>query len=199
MKQPRQTIFEINAPFEELWIISGVQEAYLDWVDDRIRQLVNNLYSYDPYEVSLPEYKSSIKMLAYTTTELMAQFCAGGFRWLSTDKARFLSPTVDLESIIRNRALDYKGGVGEYFESVEMGVWDFLEVSEYTKSWLETMTLNDQQAAYLLWSAQRAIKLLHADERIPGFTDLALSNPIILGSYHKCDSLIENSIHAIGY
>lgn len=195
MRQPKDTIFEINAPFQELWESSGVKDVYLEWVNERIYKLVDNLYSYDPYEITLVEYKAAIQELAYTTTELMAQLCAGGFRWISTDKARFLSPTVDLETIIRDRTRYEKGSVGEYFESVKFGVWEFLEVSEYTKSWIEAQKLNKEQISYLLWSAQKALKLLKADERILGFTDLALSEPNILDGYIKCESPIESILY----
>jgi very-short-patch-repair endonuclease len=194
-KHPKAVIFDINAPYQELWEASGVKDKYLDWVDERIWHLVDNLYTYDPYETALDEYKASIQMLAYTTTELMAQFCAGGFRWISTDKARFLSPTIDLETIIRNRALNENGSIGEYFEPVKFGVWDFLEVSEYTKSWIETQKLNRQQVSYLLWSAKKALNLLKADERISGFTDLALSEPSILDGYIRCESPIESILY----
>jgi very-short-patch-repair endonuclease len=194
-KHPPAIIYEIDAPFQELWEASGVKNVYLEWVNERIWQLVDNLYAYDPYEITLAEYKASIQMLAYTTTELMAQFCAGGFRWISTDKARFLSPTVDLEIIIRNRALYEKGSVGEYFEPVKFGVWEFLEVSEYTKSWIEAQKLNKQQIAYLLWSAKKVLSLLKADERISGFTDLALSESNILDGYVKCESPIESILY----
>lgn len=191
VKHPKAIIFEIDAPFHELWESSGVKDAYLEWVDERIYQLVDSLSGYDPYQVTLGEYKASIQMLAYTTTELMAQFCAGGFRWISTDKARFLSPTVDLETIIRDRA----GRPGEYFESVKFGVWEFLEVSEYTKSWIEAQKLDKQQIAYLLWSAKKALNLLKADERISGFTNLALSDSEILDGYRKCASPIESILY----
>jgi very-short-patch-repair endonuclease len=194
-KHPKATIFDIDAPFQELWEASGVKDVYLDWVNERIWQLVDNLFTFDPYEITLEEYKASIQMLAYTTTELMAQFCAGGFRWISSDKARFLSPTVDLETIIRNRALYEKGNIGEYFEPVKFGVWEFLEVSEYTKSWIEAQKLNIQQVCYLLWSAKKALTLLKADERISGFTDLALSEPSVLDGYTKCESPIESILY----
>lgn len=190
-KHPKAIIFDIDASFQELWEASGVKDVYLDWVNNRIWQLVDNLYTFDPYEITLEEYKASIQMLAYTTIELMTQFCAGGFRWISSDKARFLSPTVDLETIIRNRALYEKGNIGEYFEPVKFGVWEFLEVSEYTKSWIEAQKLNIQQVSYLLWSAKKALTLLKADERISGFTDLALSELSILDGYTKCESPIE--------
>ncbi|GAB4495634.1 MAG: hypothetical protein Fur0016_31870 [Anaerolineales bacterium] len=191
IKHPRAIIYNIDAPFHILWESSGVKNAYLEWVDERIYQVVDSLSGYDPYESTLAEYKASIQMLAYTTTELMAQFCAGGFRWISTDKARFLSPTVDLEIIIRDRA-EY---LGEYFESVKFGVWEFLEVSEYTKSWIESQKLNKQQTAYLLWSAQKALNLLKANERIPGFTNLALSDSEILDGYRECASPIESILY----
>jgi very-short-patch-repair endonuclease len=145
--------------------------------------------------MTLAEYKAAIQELAYTTTELMAQFCAGGFRWSSTDKARFLSPTVDLETIVRDRALHKKGSIGAYFEPVKYGVWEFLEVSEYTKSWIEAQKLNKRQISYLLWSAQKVLKLLKADERISGFTDLALSESNILDGYVKCESPIESILY----
>lgn len=191
LKHPRATIFEIDAPFHELWESSGVKDAYLDCVNERIYQLVDHLSGFDSYEMALEEYKTSIQMLAYTTTELMAQLCAGGFRWISTDKARFLSPTVDLEIIIRDRA----GRLGEYFESVKFGVWEFLEVSEYTKSWIESQKINRHQGAYLLWSAKQALNLLKADERIPGFTNLALSDTEILDGYRRCASPIESILY----
>lgn len=194
-RQPKVIIFDIDAPFQELWEASGVKEVYFDWVNDRIYKLVDNLYTYDPYEITLTQYKAAIQELSYTTTELMAQFCAGGFRWISTDKARFLSPTVDLETIIRERALYEKGSVGEYFEPIKFGVWEFLEVSEYTKSWIEAQKLNKQQISYLLWSAQKVLKLLKADERISGFTDLALSEPNVLDGYIKCESPIESILY----
>jgi len=195
MKHLRAVIFDIDSPFDELWSNSGVKEAYLNWVEERIQELIKNLYSYNPGEIVLSEYTASIEMLAYTTTELMAQFCAGGFRWISTDKARFLSPTVDLEAVIRNRAFEHRVVLGPYFDSVKFGVWGFLEVSEYTKSWLEAKNFNEQQVAYLLWSAQKALKLLHAEERVPGFTDLALSDTSILGAYSKCESPIESILY----
>lgn len=194
-RQPKAIIFDIDAPFQELWEASGVKEVYFDWVNDRIYKLVDNLYTYDPYEITLAQYKAAIQELSYTTTELMAQFCAGGFRWISTDKARFLSPTVDLETIIRERALHEKGSVGEYFEPIKFGVWEFLEVSEYTKSWIEAQKLNKQQISYLLWSAQKVLNLLKADERISGFTDLALSEPNVLDGYVKCESPIESILY----
>jgi hypothetical protein len=194
-KHPKAIIFEIDAPFQVLWESSGVKDVYLDWINDRISKLVDNLHTYDPYEITLAEYKAAIQELAYTTTELIAQFCAGGFRWISTDKARFLSPTVDLETIIRDRAFYEQGSVGEYFEPVKFGVWEFLEVSEYTKSWIEAQKLNKQQISYLLWSAKKALKLLKADERISGFTDLALSESAILDGYVKCQSPIESILY----
>ena len=104
-KHPQASIYEIDAPFQELWESSGVKSAYLEWVNERIWKLVDNLYTYDPYEMLLDEYKASIQMLAYTTTELMAQFCAGGFRGVLTDKARFFSPSFGLVMIIKKRGL----------------------------------------------------------------------------------------------
>lgn len=195
MKHPRAIVFDIEKPFHELWSESGVQDAYLEWVDNRIHQLIDNLYTYDPDEITLEEYKASIEMLAYTTTELLAQFCAGGFRWLSSDKARFLSPTVDLETVIRDRVTDDRGHLGLYFDSVKLGVWQFLEVSEYTKNWLEAKKLNKQQISYLLWSAKKALDLLNANERIAGFTNLVLSDPEILEGYCKCESPIESILY----
>jgi very-short-patch-repair endonuclease len=195
LKHPRQIIYEIDSTFEDLWQKSGVSEAYLVWVDERIDEIVRNLHAYDPDEMSISEYKSSIQVLAYTTTELIAQFCAGGFRWSSSDKARYLSPTVDLEKIIRKRAFDNNDSVGEYFEPVSLGVWDFLEISELTKSWIEASSLNVQQTSYLLWSSNKALELLHADERIPGFTRLVLSDSLILDGYRKCSSPVESILY----
>ena len=115
MKHPRNVIYDIDKPFQELWLESGVEDAYLAWVDERIYQLVDNLHKYDPYEITEREFRASLEMLSYTTTELLAQFCAGGFRWELSDKARFLSPTVDLEAAVRDRAMQNKGHVGAYF------------------------------------------------------------------------------------
>jgi len=192
MKHPRTIVFDVDTPFHELWLESSVQDAYLEWVDNRINQLIDNLYTYNPDEITLAEYKASIEMLAYTTTELLAQFCAGGFRWLSSDKARFLSPTVDLETVIRDRVIDDRGHLGLYFDSVKLGVWGFLEMSEYTKNWLEAKKLGKQQVSYLIWSAKKALDLLNARERIEGFTNLALSDSEILDGYCKCESPIES-------
>jgi very-short-patch-repair endonuclease len=47
----------------------------------------------------------------------------------------------------------------------------------------------------LLWSAKKALKLLKADERISGFTDLALSEPNILDGYVKCETPIESILY----
>lgn len=188
-------IFEIDAPFQELWEASGVKDVYWDWVNQTINKLVDNLHTYDPYETTLAEYRAAVQGLAYTTTELMAQFCAAGYRWISTDKARFLSPTVDLETIIRERAVSERGSIGEYYEPVKFGVWEFLEVSEYTKSWIEAQKLSKQKISYLLWSAKKALNLLKADERISGFTDLALSELSILDEYIECESPIESILY----
>ena len=99
-RPPTTIIFKINKPFHDHWEASGVKDAYFELVNEKINQLVKNLNAYDPYSVTLRDYEESIQMLSFTTTELIAQFCAGGFRWMSTDKARFLSPIVDVESII---------------------------------------------------------------------------------------------------
>jgi len=194
MKHPWQVIYEIDKPFGVLWDESKVEETYLDWVNERIDELIENLYTYDPYQIAETEYKASVEMLAYTTTELLAQFCAGGFRWVS-DKARFLSPTVHLEGIVRDRVREDRGYLGDYNDSIRSGVWGFLAVSDDTKSWLEAQGLNKQQVSYLLWSAKRALSLLKSDERIPGFTDLALSDDEVLGGFCKCESPIESILY----
>jgi very-short-patch-repair endonuclease len=194
-RKPKGIIFEIDSSFPEVWETSGVKDVYLEWVNDRINNLVDNLYTYDPDEMTLAEYRAAIQELAYTTTELMAQLCAGGFRWSSTDKARFLSPTVDLETIVRDRALHKTGSIGAYFDPVKYGVWEFLEVSETTGSWIEAQKLNTEQISYLLWSAKKALNLLRADERISGFTELVLSESKILHGYVKCESPIESILY----
>lgn len=200
-KRPQSPTFEVKTQFQGIWESSGVKEVYLEWINSKINQIVDNLCSYDPddiydpYELSPEDYQDSLEMLAYTTTELMAQFCAGGFSWLSTDKARFLSPTVDLVSIIKDRVSDIQGNLNPYFKAVESGVWGFLEMSEYTGNWIETQKLDKQEVAYLLWSAKQTLYLIDADERIPGFTNLALSDLSILNGYTRCDSPIESILY----
>jgi very-short-patch-repair endonuclease len=193
-RPPTTIIFKINKPFHDHWEASGVKDAYFELVNEKINQLVKNLNAYDPYSVTLRDYEESIQMLSFTTTELIAQFCAGGFRWMSTDKARFLSPIVDVESIIRNRALSARG-IGSYFTSVKTGVWEFLAVSEDTKSWIESQNLNKKQTAYLLWAAKHGLNLLGANERIPGYSDLALDNNEILDGYTQAESPIESILY----
>ncbi len=78
---------------------------------------------------------------------------------------------------------------------VKLGVWEFLEVGEDTGSWIEAQKLNQQQISYLLWSAKKVLDLLEADERIPGFTNLALSNSEILDLYARCESPIESILY----
>ena len=193
-RHPTTTIFEIDEPFRDHWKKSGVESTYFELVNDKINQLVKNLNAYDPYSSTLQDYEESIQMLSFTTTELIAQFCAGGFRWISTDKARFLSPIVDVETIIRNRALSTRG-IGSYFTSVKIGVWEFLAVSEDTKSWIEAQNLNKKQMSYLLWAAKHVLNLLGADERIPGFSNLALENDEILDGYAQAESPIESILY----
>jgi very-short-patch-repair endonuclease len=194
MNNSRQIIWEINKPFEELWIDSGVELTYLDLIKDRIHELARNLNAYDPDVMQYSEFKASIVMLAYTTTELLAQLCSGGFRWNATDKARFLSPTVNLESIIRSWAKEYESypNLIRYYNEIEKGIWSFLSVSEETHAWFEAVNLNQEQFSYLLWSAKKALSLLHADERINGFTNLCLTNPNVLNAFAKCESPIES-------
>jgi very-short-patch-repair endonuclease len=194
MNTSRQTIWEINKPFEALWKDSGVESAYLELAKDRIYELVRNLNAYDPEIMHFSEYKASIEMLAYTTTELLAQLCSGGFRWNTSDKARFLSPTVNLESIVRSWAKNYESypNLVRYYNEIEKGIWSFLSVSEETHAWFETISLSQAQLSYLLWSAQKALSLLRADERINGFTSLCLNNPNVLDGFAKCESPIES-------
>jgi very-short-patch-repair endonuclease len=178
-----------------IWYPSETEKVYRDLINDRIDNLIENLYTYDPYTITLEEYKASIEMLAYTTTELLAKLCAGGFRWISSDKARFLSPTVDLVTIIRNRVLADRENLGDYFGSVVAGVWGFLAVSDDTNNYIEAQHLKKDQVRYLLEAAQKALYFLQADERIPGFTDLALSDDVVLDGYRNCESPIESILY----
>lgn len=190
-KRIRQSFDKIDDNFDALWQRSGVEEAYTKIVNEHLNTIAENLNAYNPDTTLLVEFKASLEMLAYTTTELLAQFCSGGFRWQLSDKDRFLSQTVDIEAVVRKRASEYYG-LGLYYESIKWGIWDFLQVSEHTQAWFEALKLSKDQVSYLLWAAEKALRLLNSDERIPGFTQLALSNEQVLEAFCKCESPIES-------
>jgi len=199
---------EIKQGYESLWRQSGVEERHLAWVEDRINSLINHLRPYDPDRDDSPtDLKDSIEMLAYTTTEILAQLCAGGMTWLTSDKPRFLAPTVDLETIVRERVLSQPGTRGEsgyiqgndyynnFFKAVKLGSGDFLQVAERTQSWFEALQLSQNELSYLLWAAYKTLRLLHAQERIPGFTPIALSSKVVLDNFHKCESSVQSVLY----
>jgi very-short-patch-repair endonuclease len=187
----------LNQEYEQLWQNSQVEQTYLALVNERFDLLASHLHSYNSELSDLSEFKASLEMLAYTTTELLAQLASGGMRWISTDKARFLSPTIDIESIIRSRALEspYFGGFGEFFQSIMIGAWDFLQVSEHTRSWFEALDFSKNEVGYLLWAAYKTLISLKAEERTLGFTPLALNHDQVLETFCKCESPIESVLY----
>ena len=191
---------EKQAKFEDMWYRSGVEATYISVVDGQLNQLVENLnYTPDWEEyIDQQEFEASIEMLAYTTTECLAQLCAGGVSWAWTDKARFLSPTVDFESMVRRRLSENEVEIQfpfRRFTSIQLGAWDFLLVAERTRTWFEALNLSKDDVEYLLWASYRAIQLLGYEERIPGFTYLALTDEAILNGFCQCESPIESVLY----
>ncbi len=187
----------LSQQYEQLWQQVGVEDKYIALVNERFDLLVNHLSSYNSEIDDLGEFKAGLEMLAYTTTELLAQLASGGMRWILSDKARFLSPTINVESIIKNRVLESQhiGGFGEFFNSVMFGAWDFLQVSEHTRSWFEALDFNKDEFGYLLWAAYKTLGLLNTEERIMGFTPIALNRNEVLETFCKCESPIESILY----
>jgi very-short-patch-repair endonuclease len=180
------------------WRESDVGQRYIKRLDERLDALVDCMSQYrfggDRFE--LEEYKASLEIMAYTITEMLAQMCAGGVRWLGSDKARFLSPTIDFASIVTRRCKerDYIG-LGRWLTTIQVGSWDFLEVAERTHSWFEALDFGKDDVAYLLWAAYRTMNLLGEEERIPGFTPLALTNDQVFEMFCRCESPIESVLY----
>lgn len=186
--------------YERIWSESQVESRYLASVAQAIRRLASAAEYYNPNWDSYDrrEFRESIEGMAYTVTELLAQFCSGGKRWLITDKARFLSPTVSVAGIIKT-LVEEESSIElvprEFFIFIELGSWDFLQVAERTHTWFEALNFTLDEVRYLLWAAHRALRLLGAEERIPGFTQLALSNDEVLEQFCRCESPIESVLY----
>lgn len=183
--------------YEDRWTDSNV-EKYIPILSRRIDSLAQSI-SYRPDEIDLlyfdeEGHKEGIVMEAFSITEMLAQVCAGGMSWIFSDKARFLSPTVDLLTIIESRRSRYDLPMnwGHYRNFIGFGSYDFLQASEYNQGWLETLDFSIDDIKYLLWSSFKVISLLGAKERIDSFTSIALSNVDVLNLFYKCESPIES-------
>ena len=183
--------------YETRWRDSNV-EKYIPILSHRIDSLIQSM-SYQPNEEDMlyfdeEGHREGIVMEAFSITEMLAQACAGGMSWIFSDKARFLSPTVDLLTIIESRTnhSDFSMVWGNYRDSIGFGSYDFLQASEHNQGWLETLNFSTNDTAYLLWSASKVISLLGAQERIKKFTPIALSDTEVLAIFCKCESPIES-------
>ncbi len=188
---------KVETRYESMWQASRVDYYYVERVKQQIDQLVKHLSYYDSNWNSFEEneYEASIEMLAYTTTEMLAQLCAGGMNWTLTDKARFLSPTVDFETTIKKHLSDdhnFQDFPRRFFKAMQLGSWDFLKVAEHTHTWFEAISFSKDEVSYLLWSAYKALNLLGFEERINGFTVLALTNDTVLDIFCKCNLPIQS-------
>lgn len=190
----RQTLVE----FEAYWEASGTTR-YLPILEPRIDALVSRItagvrHDYEDFLGNESEFTDGLAREAFSITEMLAQFCSGGISWYLTDKSRFLAPTVDLLTIIETRDSSLRNSFrwAKYRKYISAGTYDFLKASELTLGWFEALDFPDEELAYILWASKKALSLLHAKERIPDFTQIALKDTLVLNGLKKCESPIES-------
>ncbi len=191
---------QVLIKYESNWRASGVEQRYLEWVRQELNDLAGMVCHYDPeWDIyDRDQFKESVEGRAYIVTELLAQFCAAGMRWRLTDKARFLSPTVDVGVMVRRLVRQKFSEVPvplAFFDWVDVGAWDFLQVAERTQTWFEALSFSKEEVGYLLWAAYRVLDLLGVEERIPGFTPIALRDDQVLDGFCRCESPIESVLY----
>jgi hypothetical protein len=192
-----------RADFESFWN-KALIETHIAEVDRLIEATVEQAEAYrDAWRSGsergeLETIVSGLEMSAYVATERLAQLCAGGINWRGSDKVRYLSPSIDFMQLITDRTrklndLDIQSD--RYRTAIRHGSWDFVEVGLESGSWKEAMEQSASTTAYLLWSARQAVRLLGSDERVPGFTDLALEDPQILSEYRRCRRPLDAALY----
>jgi very-short-patch-repair endonuclease len=190
---------KMQTQYEARWEKSGVAGRYIPVIRERLDKIVHEIRKYDLEGDSSDQrdFEAGLESLAYTTTEQLAQLCAGGQNWIGSDKTRFLSPTVDFVAIVKQHAKVRHSYdiVGKFLELVRRGSEDFLQVAKRSQSWFEALNFTNEEVRYLLWAAHKAMRLLGVDERIPGFTPLALTSDQVLDSFRKCESPIESVLY----
>ena len=200
---------DLEGKFEELWTKADLGEEHIKEINRRLDRIVQEVETcqqqqdkygygeiYDPPNEK--EFLNGLESLAYVATERLAQLCAGGMRWSKSDKARFLSPTVDFLSLVQQRATawELQRPISEQtLTAIQSGSWDFLQVAEQTESWFEASSFSRDDVSYLLWAAHRAVSSIGGKERVPGFTAIALSNDRVLDEFCSCESPIESVLY----
>ena len=99
----------MQTQYEARWEKSGVAGRYIPVIHERLDKIVHEIRKYDLEGDSSDQrdFEAGLESLAYTTTEQLAQLCAGGQNWIGSDKARFLSPTVDFVAIVKQHLATY--------------------------------------------------------------------------------------------